>query len=93
MKTVSRNVVVDAIKATNGQMFTVVFKKRSDGTIRRMNCRLGVKKYLKGGKSTTQGANVLTVFDVTKGGYRSIPIEGIIQVRCNGTTFEVKDLS
>jgi len=92
MKAVSRNAIVDAIKSTNGQVFTVLFKKRTTGEVRRMNCRLGVKKYLKGGQNKLAAAQVITVFDMAKQAYRCIPIEGIIQVRCGHQTFEVSKI-
>lgn len=39
--------MIEGIK-DEGHFFTVVFAKRSDGSIRRMTCRGGVKKYTKG---------------------------------------------
>ncbi len=34
----------------NGRIFTVVYKKRTNGEERTMTCRLGVHKHLKGGE-------------------------------------------
>ncbi len=63
-----------------GQIFSVVFKKRTNGEIRKMRCRMGVTKYLKGGERAYdfKEKNLLPVFDLEKGEYRSIPIEAII---------------
>jgi hypothetical protein len=51
-----------------GQLFTVDFVKRGDGTIRTMNCRRGVKKGVKGVGQPydAKSKNLLTVFDLQK---------------------------
>lgn len=73
----------------DGKVFGVEFIKRSTGELRRMNCRLGVTKHLRGGKSSYSAnkKELLTVFDMTNKGYRSIPIEGIRSVSVGGQTF------
>lgn len=55
-------------KTGGGQLFTVDFVKRGDGTIRTMNCRRGVKKGVKGtGQSyDPKTKNLLTVYDMQK---------------------------
>ncbi len=66
-----------------GQFFSVRFRKRSDGTIRDMpRCRMGVSKYIRGGERAYDFGEkeLLPVFDMDKGQYRSIPIEGIILI-------------
>lgn len=75
---------------SDGGTFYVVFKKRTDGTIREMKCRTGVKKYLKGGtkKFDDKEKNLLTVFDMDKVAYRSIPLDAIIKVTIHGQTYE-----
>ena len=52
--------IESVLKATQGKFFTVVFVKK-DGTTRVMNARLGVSKHLKGGQSTLDPAQYLTV--------------------------------
>ena len=69
------------IMATNGHFFGVTFKKK-DGTIRTMNARLGVKRYLKGGKSTVDQSKYATVYDVVAKGYRNIDLDTVIEVKC-----------
>lgn len=59
---------------------TVTFVK-ADGTVRKMNCRMGVTKHLKGGKSTLDAAKYVTVYDMTKAAYRAINRETIIDVK------------
>lgn len=72
----------------DGQIFAVEFIKRTDGSLRRMVCRLGVKKHLKGGGVAydTKAHNLLTVFDMEKGGYRSIPVEAVQRLTVHGQT-------
>jgi hypothetical protein len=74
----------------DGSTFFVVFKKRTDGTIREMRCRTGVKKHLKGGtkKFKDEDKNLLTVFDLDKVAYRSIPLDTIIRVKIGGRVYE-----
>lgn len=76
--------------AKNGQFFGADFTK-ADGTTRRMNCRLAVKKYLKGGgNKTADKLSRLVVYDVNARGYRTIPIERLKALRIAGQaiTFE-----
>ena len=74
---------------SDGQIFSVTFTKRSTGELRKMRCRLGVKKHLSGGSKSYDPAksNLLTVFDMDKAGYRSIPIDGIQRLSVSGQTF------
>lgn len=66
----------------NGKIFTVRFTKRSDGSDRLMNCRLGVKKHLRGGSKAFDDAEhkLVTVYDLKSKGYRSIPLEGVYEL-------------
>lgn len=67
-----------------GQFFTVTFETKT-GKIRSMNCRTGVKRYLKGGKSTIDHVdNLLSVYDVKACGYRCISLDKMIKIRSNG---------
>ena len=73
----------------DGQIFSVEFIKRSTGELRKMTCRLGVKKHLKGGSKpySAKQHNLLTVFDMEKSGYRSIPLESVRKLTVSGQTF------
>lgn len=69
---------------TNGRTFSVVFKKK-DGSIRKMTCRTGVKKHLKGGESTIKHKdNLFGVFDMSNGGYRCINLDTVISAKVDG---------
>ena len=71
---------VDRILNSNGKIFSVEFVKK-DGSVRLMNCRLGVTKYLKGGSSTLNPDKFITVYDLQSEGYRAINKDSIINVK------------
>ncbi|MDR2875971.1 MAG: hypothetical protein LBV44_08615 [Methylobacillus sp.] len=73
----------------DGQIFSVEFIKRTTGELRKMTCRLGVKNHLRGGSTSYNPSehNLLTVFDMEKGGYRSIPVEMVQRLTVHGQTF------
>ena len=74
---------------SSGQIFAVEFIKRTNGEHRKMLCRLGVKKHLKGGTQAYNPSeyNLLTVFDMEKGAYRMINIDGIISLKIAGQEY------
>ena len=74
------NNFVERILSSNGKIFSVEFVKK-DGSVRLMNCRLGVTKYLKGGSSTLDSNKFITVYDMQSKGYRAINKEAIINVK------------
>ena len=71
-------------------IFTVEFIKK-DGSLRVMNCRLGVKKHLRGGELSYNASkkNLLPVFDMDKGAYRIINVSTIQEVRYNKQTIHL----
>jgi hypothetical protein len=73
----------------NGNIFSVQFIKK-DGTLRDMVCRLGVKKYLKGGelKFDAKSMGYLPVFDMQKQQYRMININTLVSAKINGEKYE-----
>lgn len=71
---------VDRILNSNGKIMTVKFVKK-DGSLRVMNCRLGVTKHLKGGASTLNPDKFITVYDLKSEGYRAIDKESILDVK------------
>lgn len=91
MTTIKRAQAKDFIRKTNGKIFTTTFVKKN-GDLRVMNCRLGVTKHLRGGDSTTAHIdNLVTVFDVQKGEYRSINTNTLKQIKFAGDTVEIED--
>jgi len=78
------------IKSSNGSIFSCEFVK-GDGSIRKMTCRLGVKKHLKGGTLSYDPSelNMIPVFDLTKRDYRMIRLDTLRSLTMDGRTFAV----
>ena len=65
-----------------GRFVTVVFEKK-DGSIRTLTGRMGVTKWLKGGQSTLDKDQFITIYDVVNKGYRAINRDAIMSVTIN----------
>lgn len=85
------NTLADIVTQSKGKFLTVVFYKK-DGSIRSMNCRLGVTKHLKGGECTLDRSKFLIVYDMVKKGYRAIDRESIVSVSVNGSIFNEENV-
>jgi hypothetical protein len=74
---------------SDGGIFSVEFIKRTDGNLRKMVCRLGVKKHLRGCSKAydPRQYSLLTLFDMENEGYRSIPVDAIQRISVNGQIF------
>lgn len=97
MQFVSRAEIVAKIKATKSKIFTVTFLKRDSTEIRVMNCRLGVKKFVKGtGRTVDPKHKLITVYDLQvaktdpERAYRSISEEGILTATIDGEEYRVQ---
>ena len=95
MKYVTREQMIEKIRATNGQIMSVLYRSaRSDNHVRRLNCQTNVKKYLNGrGKAAPESAKLITVYDLGEKNYRSLAFEGIIQATISGEMYEVRELA
>jgi hypothetical protein len=79
-----------------GGIFTVTFRKK-DGSLRVMNARLGVAKYVLGTqpevtakrKATLTAQNMLGVFEMPKMEYRTINLSTVIRLVANGVELEI----
>jgi len=79
---------VNEIRKSRGFMGVKFVKK--DGSIRTLNCRLGVKKHLRGGKDTTHHIpKYITVWSRHDREYRKINANTILAVTTRGNRFEV----
>ncbi len=89
MKITTEN-AVKLIKKTKGRIFSVTFEKK-DGTIRNMNCRIGVKNHLKGGELNydPKEFELFPVFDVQANDYRVINIPNLKRIAVDGEEYEV----
>jgi hypothetical protein len=71
----------------DGKFVTVTFKKK-DGSIRTLTGRSGVKKYLKGGKSTLDPNKFFILYSVQDKGYRAIAKDRILAVKSHGEVYD-----
>ncbi len=71
-------------QAVGGKFFRVVFVKRSDGELRTMRCRMGVTKYVTGcgPRYSFEAKGLLSVYDMDVQGYRTVPVDGIVELKC-----------
>lgn len=73
----------------SGKVFGVWFVKRSNGHLRHMSCRGGVKKGVKGTPIyNPDNYGLIVVFDM-RHGFRSIPMDSIKQLSISGVRFTV----
>ena len=80
MKRVGVRTIVNEIKKTGGKFFTVIFRKKKDGTLRVMNCQLNYDN-LDGQLSK----GLIPVVENKK--FRNINIKGIVMASVNGNTY------
>lgn len=74
----------------SGHIFAVEFVKRTDGTIREMLCRTGVTKGTSGGSMgyRPEDHGLLSVYDMQRAGFRSIPVDAILHLSMGGKRYE-----
>ena len=91
VKTIDRSKLEGFILNSKGKIFKCVFVKK-DGTIRRMVCRLGVTKGVKGtGKPISNVSNsYMTVFDMQKDQFRVINLNTLINLQVGGIAYNVR---
>lgn len=84
MNTEIKNTIATIQKAEN-TIFSVKFIKK-DGSERKMNCRLNVKKGVKGVGMAYDPIEkgLLPVFDMEKGGFRMINLNTILELKIKG---------
>ena len=91
MTRINRKKLLELIRENKSNIFSVVFLKK-DGTIRRMICRLGVKKYVngKGLKYDPIERGLLGVFDMQKEAYRMVNLNTISNIKMKGVEYYVE---
>ncbi len=72
-------------KLVGSRIFSATFTKK-DGSLRKILCKLGVKKHLKGGKKgyDSEALNYLTVYSLDSRGYRTLNLNTLTQIKANG---------
>ena len=81
-----RSKIQSIINDNGGKFFSVKFHK-VDGSIRKMTCRAGVKKYLKGGDLSYRSEdkpNLKVVYDIKSKGYRTINLDKVFYIKAGG---------
>ena len=76
------------IRASRGRFFGCTFVKRSTGETRQMWCRFAKVGAVKGPHRTRD--DLIVVWDHHQRGYRSIPVEGLRQLRIDGAILPVR---
>lgn len=79
---------VEFVQNSQGRFFEITYTTRRSGETRSIVCRSGVTKGLqgKGGTYDRASRGLLTLFSVTDGGYRAIPIDSVISITYQGRT-------
>jgi hypothetical protein len=81
---------LELYKDQQGKIITVEFVKK-DGTVRHLNGRFGVHKYLqtRGGHNWTHDydRHYLTIFDMKKMAYRVINLKTVLNVKARGNQY------
>lgn len=78
----------DAIRRSRGRFFGCTFTKHQTGETRTMWARFAVVGSPKGPHRNRD--DLIVVWDHHKRGYRSIPVEGLTQLRIDGRVEEVR---
>lgn len=91
METITTAKAWELIQETNGKIFTAHFVKRTDNTVREMNCRTGVTKYVKGvGMAfNPKEHNLQVVFEMPKDQYRMINMDGLFHLTIAGQDYKI----
>ena len=85
MKRVAKSTIVDKITNSGGRFFSILFKKRTNGNLRLMSCKLNKENL-----SKTLPKNLISVYDTQINDYRNINIDGIVWASVDGEIYKVK---
>ncbi len=80
------------MKTTNGTMVGLTFRKK-DGSVRRLNGRLGVNRYCRTRSDANDTAKMLTVYDVQNKGYRMVSLASLTEIRMRGTFYKLEEVT
>jgi len=100
MLTVSNGVARSLLKATNGQLFSITFTKRTDGEERTIVGRTGVRKGVTGTGMRYDPAerDLITIWDNGKvpnaqgeksQGHKTVPLNDIKELHAGGAKFRI----
>lgn len=88
---ISEKELIRLLDDTNGKFFTVWFRKKN-GDVRKMVCRTGVRKYVKGvGRSYDPKAmGLFPVYEMNGGGYKQFYLNSVLRVKFGGIVYNVQ---
>lgn len=79
----------EAVRIMGDKFSSVTFTKKN-GEIRKMNGRLGVKRYLKGGTNPNCNSEGYLIFWENGNGYRTINLETISRIAARGKVYLIR---
>ena len=93
MEKLVREKAIQVIRGFRGKLFVANFTKK-DGSKRKMVCRTGVSKGIKGTGTYSHTRDLsrsnITVYEFANGGqYRVIPLDRLHTIKCGKYEFEV----
>jgi hypothetical protein len=77
------------INEASNKFITVTFVKK-DGAVRKINGRMNVKKYLRGGSTTVDTNKFLILYSVQDKGYRAVNKDSILSVAIDGVVIQAR---
>lgn len=80
------------LASSKGTMVGLTFRKK-DGTVRRLNGRLGVSRYCRGRSDSNDTAKLVTLYDVKNEGYRMVSLASLTEVRMRGTFYKLEEVA
>lgn len=100
VKEVNEVEMKDLLGSHDDKMFSITFEKRTNGELRDMTCRKGVKKGVTGagrkGWDESSKKGLMTVYDMNKvdkngrGAFRMINLDSVRRFKLNGQEYRVK---
>jgi hypothetical protein len=77
------------INEASNKFMTVTFMKK-DKTVRTINGRVNVKKYLRGGRATVDTDKFLVLYSVADQGYRAVNKDSILSIAVDGVIIQTR---
>lgn len=92
METITLSKAKNMMENSKGKFFTVCFIKKTDGTYREMNARIGVSVGVNGtGRSfKPSDYDLLGVYDMQKHAHRMVNLRGMVALRLGGNAYKVR---
>lgn len=85
---VKREYAKNIIESLKGRFFTATFIGKHDRVLHKVNGRTGVIKHLQSNRERTTTPDLLSAFNVHKMDYRTVNLDGIVEIRCDGKVYK-----